>query len=131
MKRVKQFDRGRYWLRIDTKTGQKWKIPKDESKPPGMIRKAANFAGAATKHVAKGRPKASKETIEKRFRKCCGCEKFEVLATESVPKPLRDLEQVGTCNHKQCGCYIHDSELFPNKLAWSSQSCPLNKWGKE
>lgn len=123
--KTKCVKRGDHTVCVDTATGEKWK------EGPGFVRKAVNFTKAAVSHVAKGSPKSSKETIEERFEICRNCpgELFEVVAPESRPKELVDLPVVGTCLHKKCGCFIHDQELFPNKLAWEDQKCPRRYWG--
>lgn len=124
LSKVKCFDRGDHTVCIDKATGRKWK------EGPGAVRKAANFAKATAEHVRRGRPKASLEVIQSRFAICSNCpdELFSVIATESIPKRLSELPIVGTCLHRTCGCFIHDAETFPNKLAWATQRCPKGNW---
>ena len=97
--------------------------------PPSMMRKAMNFGKAAIRHVLNGAPKSTSEVIMERLSICQSCELFKMLPPKKVPKHLSHLP-VGTCMHKSCGCFIHRAEVFPNKLAWADQACPLNKWGE-
>ena len=146
--KIQRFDRGNYILVINAATGEKWKEWKEPRKVqtittesgevpvkgPGKLRKAANFAAAAAKHVATGRRVVSLEVIQNRFSICSKCPDnlFAEIEPKDRPAILKNHEgQVGTCLHKKCGCYIHELELFPNKIAWATQRCPLNHWDRE
>ena len=137
---LKRFTREGYTLCIDTVSGQKWhEFTADQINPeptaeppkgPGKIRRIGNFAKAAAKHVAAGQPKATIEQIEERFAICqnCPANLYQVLADEQRPSSLAEASEVGTCLDKSCGCYLHASELSPNKLGWADQRCPLGHW---
>jgi hypothetical protein len=126
--KIRRFDRGDHVLVIDTATGNKWREQKDG---PGTFRKAVNFSAATIKHVRKGRPRVSQDVIEKRFAVCSDCPDglFVELGKDRLPKRLHVVEGVvGTCRDRRCGCYIHASEAFPNKLAWATTKCPMEHW---
>jgi hypothetical protein len=96
---------------------------------PGNVRRAANFASAAAAHAVNGMPQASQEDVEARLAICRACPLFRVLPPNKIPKSLADLDEVGTCTHKSCGCYLHSHPTAnPSKLRWADQKCPLNKW---
>lgn len=78
-----------------------------------LLKKAANFAASAAKHVAAGIPQCSDEERERRFAICQACEHFDGRAC------------------KLCGCPIVRQKKFISKLSWASSSCPAGKWGKE
>jgi hypothetical protein len=138
-RKLKLFRRDGYVLIIDPVTGEKWKLPDgqvsgeldgESIRGPSKFRKAANFLGAAASHVAAGSPKSSDELIADRFSICreCPSDLFIVLRADETPKALSSLPLVGTCQHKKCGCYIHDESIQPNKLAWTDQKCPMGHW---
>lgn len=126
--KIRRFDRGDHTLVIDVLNGKKWKEPKSG---PGTLQKAANFTKAAVKHVRSGRKKVSLEVIQERYAVCRDCPSglFVQLGPKSVPRQLAEVEGVGTCTHRKCGCFIHSAEVFPNKLSWSTTSCPRKHWG--
>lgn len=96
---------------------------------PGNMRRAANFASAAAAHAVNGMPQASQEDVEARLAICRACPLFRVLPPNKIPKSLAELDEVGTCTHKSCGCYLHSHPTAnPSKLRWADQKCPLNKW---
>lgn len=79
---------------------------------PGWLAKIANFGVALAKHVAHGGATCTQEQIDARFAVCQGCPLFN-----------------GTnCMHRKCGCTVNDQKKFFNKLAWSSEVCPIGKW---
>ena len=63
-------------------------------------------------HIYRGFPKSSKQQILKRYGICCVCDFFDDKESQCL----------------QCGCNIKTTKIFINKLAWSDQKCPLNKW---
>jgi hypothetical protein len=92
---------------------------KDETRPDppsppepaavSPIRKAINFAAAATAHVAAGLPEASAELVERRLAICHDCENYR--------------PSDGTCGGMAgCGCYV------AVKATWAEQACPVEKW---
>ncbi len=96
---------------------------------PGNVRRAANFASAAAAHAVNGMPQASQEDVEARLAICRACPLYRVLPPNKIPKSLAELDEVGTCTHKSCGCYLHSHPTAnPSKLRWADQKCPLNKW---
>lgn len=101
-----------------------------ETRGPSMFQKGINFGKALLKHVLNGSPRSTSEAILKRLEVCQSCPMYKVLPEKKIPKHLQHLT-VGTCMHKSCGCYLHKAEVFPNKLAWADQECPLQKWGRE
>lgn len=81
--------------------------------PPDFVTRAKNFASAAAKWQAAGRPKCTDEQREQRFKICETCELFN-----------------GThCTHSACGCPITRDSRWRNKLAWATEACPIGKWG--
>lgn len=84
--------------------------PGPKAKPPGIIRKAANLAKAAVKHVATGSKKLAADEVAARLAVCESnvCEKFD-------PATVR-------CFHKKCGCFLKD------KARWRSEDCPEGLW---
>ena len=71
---------------------------------PGILQQIANFAVAATQHVAAGMPMASEEQKIARLTICRACDFFEN----------------GGC--RLCGCSMDI------KAGWKEQSCPIGKW---
>lgn len=82
--------------------------------PPIWIR-GLNFAAALFRHVGTGMKKRTTEEITERLEICAGCE--------------HRLESESGLNCGKCGCACAASQdVFLNKLAWSSESCPEGKW---
>jgi hypothetical protein len=73
---------------------------------PGLLRKAANLAGAVVEHVRAGLPTADAETAAARLATCRGCDKFDAARM--------------ACN--LCGCQM------AVKVTWLEQKCPIEKW---
>lgn len=80
---------------------------------PGPLLKVANFTVAAIAHFVRGNPTCTQEEIDYRFNICSKCSLFNGVS----------------CADKRCGCNINDQQIYLNKLAWSDQSCPQDKWG--
>jgi hypothetical protein len=74
--------------------------------PPGLLRRAANFAVAAGRHVLHGLPVVAPEEKERRLAVCRAC-----------PQLMPDGE---TC--RRCGCST------PTKTGWKLEACPIGKW---
>jgi|TARA_R110000824_G_scaffold35108_1_gene110506 hypothetical protein len=127
LRKIRKFDRGDYILVIDVASGKKWR---EEKTAPSLARKAANFSKAAARQAMQGNPKVSLEVIQERYAICSNCPSglFAEIDRNDVPKRLKDVEIVGTCMNRKCGCYIHETETFPNKLSWGSTSCPQKHW---
>lgn len=100
---------------------------------PSLLRKAANFTKAAVSHFLHGGPKSTLEIIQSRVAICraCPAKLYKPLEDAKIPGNLKDAQEVGTCLHKTCGCFLHELDRFPNKLAWADQQCPLGHWPKE
>lgn len=127
---LKCFDRKTYEFCKDTATGETFKRPKGG---PSLLQKAVNFTAAAAKHAATGQRNVELPVIQQRLEICQNCpsDNFVILDPEGLPNTLKVAGEVGTCNHRTCGCFIHGTTTFPNKLAWASQACPLGHWGAE
>lgn len=63
-------------------------------------------------HISRGLPKSTQKEIYRRYDICIKCEKYDTINQ--------------LCN--MCGCNINKKKQFLNKLAWSDQKCPINKW---
>ena len=128
IRKVRKFDRGDHILVINTATGERSIEPKEA---PTLAKKAANFAKAAARQASRGNPKVSLEIINQRYEICSNCPDglFAEIDRNDVPKRLKDVEIVGTCMDRRCGCYIHNAETFPNKLSWGTTACPKGHWG--
>jgi hypothetical protein len=97
------------------------KVP--PSAEPAFVKRVANFARAAAKHAAAGRPQASDEQVAARWAVCqtnqCGL--FQATG-----------EGQGKCLHKSCGCNLKALGLKGlNKLRWADSKCPIGLWGAE
>ena len=79
----------------------------DNQKEPGIIKKAANFAKAITKHAQDGFKDVSLEQYIERIEICNKC----------------PLQKDGEC--LACGCIIS------KKAWWRSEDCPKDKWPKQ
>lgn len=88
--------------------------PRRDLVEPSLIRKAKNYARAATTHVATGSRLCTDEQVAERFAICQDCPLF---------KPIS--EGVGVCTHKTCGCSLKKVGVKgKNKLRWAEQICP-------
>lgn len=74
--------------------------PAKKEKPPGLLRKAANLAGAAVAHAASGLKHVGEEAYAKRLEACATC------------PHLTDKR----CS--LCGCPVE------KKAKWESSTCP-------
>lgn len=83
-------------------------------RPPGLLRRAANFARAAATHLSQGAPRVSEDELQRRLAICRQCELYD--AAQDV------------CTHKSCGCHMTPRPWWPGKAAWASAACPLGKW---
>lgn len=82
---------------------------------PGILNRAANFAGATVNHLAGGMQLVDDATREWRRQQCLAC-------TEYFDP---DLE---TCTHKQCGCGMKKKRGIIDALGWASKKCPIGRW---
>ena len=82
---------------------------------PSAMQRALNFADAFKRWVAAGRPRRTPEEIKNLYdNECKLCPFFN--------------EKKQTCGHSSCGCNLSDKDEFLNKLAWATESCPINKF---
>lgn len=90
--------------------------PPRPQETPGLLRRAASFAGAVVGHVAAGAPTVSAEVKEARLAIC----------RSNVCGQYRDEEGVPAC--LACGCGRRGLAV---KASWADQSCPLEPplWG--
>jgi hypothetical protein len=75
-----------------------------------MIWRIKQFIKSLSFHILRGLPKSTQNEINDRYNICLSCDRFE--------------------NNQclECGCNINNKKIFLNKLAWSDQECPLQKW---
>jgi hypothetical protein len=82
---------------------------------PGILQRAANFAGAVASHVMGGARTVSEDVYQRRLALCvtneCGFYKDN------------------HCLHPSCGCRLAGSVVA--KLRWAEQECPVGRWRKE
>jgi hypothetical protein len=88
---------------------------------PSILKKIGNFSWAFGRHLYKGMPTVSQEILDKRLAICQECPLFK----------KREGMVGGICSHESCGCTIKDEIVFLNKIAWATESCPLDKWKAE
>lgn len=85
--------------------------PRKKSRPPSLIKQAAHYAEAVTRHVATGMQTRTDEEVINLLQICETCEHFSE----------------NRCTI--CGCRLNNSKnAFVNKLRMKSQSCPEGKW---
>ncbi len=90
----------------------KFDIKQKEVQGLNLLSKAMNYGKAVAKHVTTGRT-ATEEEIAARFAVCNECPFFK---NNSCMK---------------CGCKISkDPSGFKNKLAMTTEKCPIDKWSK-
>lgn len=70
---------------------------------------ALNFINSSVKYIKSGMRNATPEIQNQRFKICESCEFFDSSSVR--------------CN--SCGCFL---EI---KTKWSTEKCPLDKWGTE
>jgi hypothetical protein len=78
------------------------------------IIKIITFIKSLWWHIYLGFPKSTQEQINYRFAICSKCEKFDINNSECLI----------------CGCSVNNKKIFFNKLAWSDQKCPIDKWDR-
>lgn len=88
---------------------------------PSTLKKIGNFTFALARHLYKGMPTVTKKQLDERLKICQECPLFK----------KKDGMVGGVCSHESCGCTIQDEVVFLNKIAWKTESCPLDKWKAE
>lgn len=89
-------------------------LPSPIELPPIYIR-GLNFAAALCRHIGSGMKRRTTEEIAERLEICAGCE--------------HRIESEQGLNCGQCGCACSASQdVFLNKLAWVSETCPVGNW---
>lgn len=81
-------------------------------RPPGLVRKARNFAAAVVKHVSHGMPRATQQEQARRQTICLAC---------LPPAGFYD-QATGKCTHKDCGC------AMKRKASFAMERCPIGRW---
>lgn len=96
-----------------------------QSTPPSAIEKARNAAKAAAKHILDNFRRTPAEELKVREAICLVCE---------MNSGHKD-QELGTCQHKKCGCPLKRGQLLgiglpkPSKLELPTEKCPLGYWG--
>jgi uncharacterized paraquat-inducible protein A len=80
-----------------------------------FLSKLLRFIKALYFHIGYGLPKCTQQQIDKRYAICIECDFFDKRYSQCL----------------QCGCNLSNKKKFLNKLAWSDQHCPINKWQEE
>lgn len=80
----------------------------EKQSPPGLLRKARNFAGAMVSAAADGFHRAPQSVIDARLAVCGECDRRDPANNSCL----------------ECGCNL---AYKPTMLAWD---CPLKKWPK-
>lgn len=78
------------------------------------LKKLHAFTKSLWFHVKAGLPKSTQQEISYRFDICKNCEFYDHSNSQCLV----------------CGCNVNNKRIFLNKLAWSDQECPKNKWHK-
>jgi len=82
-------------------------VDNDKNRLPPAPTRAGKFIRAAAKHVSGGMKHAPEDVQAKRWQECEPC------------------EQRSGDYCRMCGCQL---KSWPSKLAWATESCPLDKW---
>jgi hypothetical protein len=86
---------------------------KDSFVPPGVLARGLNYANSWVRWTSHGRPTRTDEQVEELRGICRSCTEFF------------DGE---ICTHKSCGCKVAKGSWFGDKLKWTTEHCPINKW---
>lgn len=92
--------------------------PKHPEPLPPLHKRVLNYLSSRAEYIKEGSIPCSDDVILERFNQCSTCKYYNDL--------------LGACS--VCGCWINllrDDE-GNNKLAWSTEKCPLNppRWSK-
>ena len=82
--------------------------------PPGLVRRAASYAGALARWTAAGRPERSDKEVERIFHQFCKtCDWFD---------PDKQI-----C--RGCGCRVAEGGYaVQNKIKMATENCPRDLW---
>ena len=82
--------------------------------PPGLVRRAASYAGAVARWTAAGRPERSDKEVERIFHQFCKtCDWFD---------PDKQI-----C--RGCGCRVAEGGYaVQNKIKMATENCPRDLW---
>lgn len=94
-------------VKLETPTRPVSRESSEQPEKVGMIKKAANFTKAVTKHAFNGFTKTPSMVYRSRLDICNSCE-F-----------LVDNKECG-----KCGCPVAE------KASWASEQCPIEKWSQ-
>lgn len=82
---------------------------------PSVFVRGLNFTAALFRHAANGFRTRTPAEIEERLEICQAC-------------PYR-VDINGVVNCTKCGCMCQgNNDIFLNKLAWTSETCPDGRW---
>lgn len=79
---------------------------------PSLLARATTYRRALARWIAAGRPVRSREAMTDLYAICMNCEHFTGRSC------------------RVCGCGVHHSHGWGNKLRWATEHCPLAepKW---
>lgn len=112
-------------------------IKKEIILEPGIFSRTIGFLRAMLSYILAGMPKSGDKTILSRYKICKSCpSNLYYIKTEDQLKIVPGLHklhqqgvEIGGC--RKCGCFIHNTDSFPNKLSLGNQECPLGYWKKQ
>lgn len=82
---------------------------------PSVFVRGINFTAALFRHAVNGFRTRTPAEIEERLEICQAC-------------PYR-IDSNGVVNCSKCGCMCDgNNDIFLNKLAWTSETCPDGRW---
>lgn len=87
---------------------------------PGLMTQVKNYVIAYTKWVVAGKPLRSAEKIAELFNICKSCPSVSFI-------PISD--SIGRC--AECACWLKETGIDRNKLAWPTSPCPEGHWQNE
>lgn len=80
-----------------------------ETRAPSLMVRVANYRRALVRWLAAGRPVRSRDEIKKLHAICTNCDHFTGRSC------------------RVCGCGVHHSQGWWNKLRWATEHCPLEE----
>ena len=82
---------------------------------PGIARRLRNYTTALAQWAAQGCPVREPDEVERLRAICRACDWYN--------------PEEKTCSHLKCGCAVGEPGALGDKLKWSTESCPIGKWG--